>query len=153
MDTTIEGISAIEILDSRGNPTVEVEIMLADGTWGRAAVPSGASTGIHEALEMRDGDKKRYLGKGVTKAVVRDAMSAGISYCFDDQELREAAHLREEKQIRRLPVLNRQKRMVGMLSMGDISQHATGKVSAEVLKAVNKHGHPKGTHAHTATRA
>ncbi len=69
MDTTIEGISAIEILDSRGNPTVEVEIMLADGSWGRAAVPSGASTGVHEALEMRDGDKKRYLGKGVTKAV------------------------------------------------------------------------------------
>ena len=69
MDTTIEGISAIEILDSRGNPTVEVEIMLADGTWGRAAVPSGASTGVHEALEMRDGDKNRYLGKGVTKAV------------------------------------------------------------------------------------
>jgi enolase len=69
MDTTIEGVSAIEILDSRGNPTVEVEIMLADGSWGRAAVPSGASTGIHEVLEMRDGDKKRYLGKGVTKAV------------------------------------------------------------------------------------
>jgi enolase len=69
MDTTIESISAIEILDSRGNPTVEVEVMLADGAWGRAAVPSGASTGIHEALELRDGDKKRYLGKGVTKAV------------------------------------------------------------------------------------
>src|SRR5512143_2121633 len=69
MDTTIEGISAIEILDSRGNPTVEVEVMLADGSWGRAAVPSGASTGVHEALEMRDGDKKRFLGKGVTKAV------------------------------------------------------------------------------------
>ena len=69
MDTTIEGISAIEVLDSRGNPTIEVEIMLADGSWGRAAVPSGASTGVHEALEMRDGDKKRYGGKGVTKAV------------------------------------------------------------------------------------
>ena len=69
MDTTIESISALEILDSRGNPTVEVEVMLADGSWGRAAVPSGASTGIHEALELRDGDKKRYLGKGVTKAV------------------------------------------------------------------------------------
>lgn len=69
MDTTIEGISALEILDSRGNPTVEVEVMLADGAWGRAAVPSGASTGVHEALEMRDGDKKRYLGKGVTRAV------------------------------------------------------------------------------------
>ncbi len=69
MDTTIESISALEILDSRGNPTVEVEVMLADGAWGRAAVPSGASTGTHEALELRDGDKKRYLGKGVTKAV------------------------------------------------------------------------------------
>jgi enolase len=69
MDTTIESISALEILDSRGNPTVEVEVNLMDGSWGRAAVPSGASTGEHEALEMRDGDKKRYLGKGVTKAV------------------------------------------------------------------------------------
>ncbi|MFZ5856172.1 MAG: phosphopyruvate hydratase [Chloroflexota bacterium] len=69
MDTTIESISALEILDSRGNPTVEVEVVLMDGSWGRAAVPSGASTGEHEALEMRDGDKKRYLGKGVTKAV------------------------------------------------------------------------------------
>ena len=69
MDTVIEAVQAIEILDSRGNPTVEVEVILADGTWGRAAVPSGASTGIHEALEMRDGDKKRYLGKGVLKAV------------------------------------------------------------------------------------
>jgi len=69
MDTIIESISALEILDSRGNPTVEVEVTLADGSWGRAAVPSGASTGEHEALEMRDGDKKRYGGKGVTKAV------------------------------------------------------------------------------------
>jgi enolase len=69
MDTTIELITAQEILDSRGNPTVEVEVILADGSWGRAAVPSGASTGIHEALELRDGDKKRYNGKGVLKAV------------------------------------------------------------------------------------
>jgi len=69
MDTTIESISALEILDSRGNPTVEVEVVLGDGSWGRAAVPSGASTGIHEALEMRDGDKERFLGKGVQKAV------------------------------------------------------------------------------------
>ncbi|GAB1471068.1 phosphopyruvate hydratase [Chloroflexota bacterium] len=69
MDTTIESISALEILDSRGNPTVEVEVSLMDGSWGRAAVPSGASTGEHEALEMRDSDKKRYLGKGVTNAV------------------------------------------------------------------------------------
>jgi enolase len=69
MDTTIESISALEILDSRGNPTIEVEVLLVDGSWGRAAVPSGASTGEHEALEMRDGDKKRYLGKGVKNAV------------------------------------------------------------------------------------
>jgi len=69
MDTTIESISALEILDSRGNPTIEVEVVLMDGAWGRAAVPSGASTGEHEALELRDGDKKRYLGKGVLKAV------------------------------------------------------------------------------------
>lgn len=69
MDTMIESISALEILDSRGNPTIEVEVVLIDGAWGRAAVPSGASTGEHEALEMRDGDKKRYLGKGVSKAV------------------------------------------------------------------------------------
>jgi len=69
MDTTIEYINAIEILDSRGNPTVEVEVILADGSFGRAAVPSGASTGVHEALELRDGDKARYNGKGVLKAV------------------------------------------------------------------------------------
>lgn len=69
MDTTIESILAQEILDSRGNPTVEVEVVLTDGSWGRAAVPSGASTGVHEALELRDGDKMRYLGKGVRKAV------------------------------------------------------------------------------------
>lgn len=69
MDTTIEGISALEILDSRGNPTVEVEVLLVDGSWGRAAVPSGASTGEHEALEMRDGDQKRFGGKGVANAV------------------------------------------------------------------------------------
>jgi enolase len=69
MDTTIESISALEILDSRGNPTIEVEVALMDGSWGRAAVPSGASTGEHEVLEMRDGDKKRYLGKGVANAV------------------------------------------------------------------------------------
>ena len=66
---TIEAIVAREILDSRGNPTVEVEVGLDDGTIGRAAVPSGASTGAFEAIELRDGDKSRYLGKGVEKAV------------------------------------------------------------------------------------
>jgi len=69
MDSTIISVNAIQILDSRGNPTVEVEVILGDGSWGRAAVPSGASTGVHEALELRDGDADRYMGKGVTKAV------------------------------------------------------------------------------------
>jgi len=67
--TAILDITAREILDSRGNPTVEVDVTLDDGSFGRAAVPSGASTGAHEAVELRDGDKARYLGKGVTKAV------------------------------------------------------------------------------------
>jgi enolase len=67
--STIHDIEAREILDSRGNPTVEVDVILYGGAMGRAAVPSGASTGEHEALELRDGDKKRYLGKGVTQAV------------------------------------------------------------------------------------
>jgi enolase len=69
IETDIEQIVAREILDSRGNPTVEVEVVLMGGAWGRAAVPSGASTGVHEALEMRDGDRGRYNGKGTLKAV------------------------------------------------------------------------------------
>src|SRR5277367_5559635 len=67
--STIYDIQAREIIDSRGNPTIEVDVILADGAVGRAAVPSGASTGEHEALELRDGDAKRYSGKGVSKAV------------------------------------------------------------------------------------
>lgn len=69
MDPIIEDIVAREILDSRGNPTIEVDVLLEDGSVGRAAVPSGASTGVHEALELRDGDKSRYGGKGVLNAV------------------------------------------------------------------------------------
>jgi enolase len=69
MNTAIELIDAREILDSRGNPTVEVDVVLADASVGRAAVPSGASTGAHEAVELRDGDRRRYGGKGVLKAV------------------------------------------------------------------------------------
>jgi len=69
MDTTIISVNALQVLDSRGNPTVEVEVILGDGSWGRAIVPSGASTGVHEALELRDGDKDCFGGKGVTKAV------------------------------------------------------------------------------------
>ena len=69
MSSTIVDIHARQILDSRGNPTVEVDVQLADGSFGRAAVPSGASTGVHEAWELRDGDKDKYLGKGVLTAV------------------------------------------------------------------------------------
>jgi enolase len=81
MDIAIEEVRGREILDSRGNPTVEVVVTLADGTVGRAAVPSGASTGTHEALELRDGDKKRYGGKGVLKAVanVNDVIGPELS--------------------------------------------------------------------------
>src|SRR5713226_500971 len=76
----LQSIQAREILDSRGNPTLEVEVILADGATGRAAVPSGASTGKFEALELRDKDRKRYGGKGVTKAVahVNDEIAGHI---------------------------------------------------------------------------
>ena len=75
--TAIIDIHARQILDSRGNPTVEVDVLLDDGSMGRAAVPSGASTGAHEAVELRDGDKSRYLGKGVLKAI--DGVNGEIS--------------------------------------------------------------------------
>jgi len=79
IETDIEFMFAREILDSRGNPTVEVEVMLMGGAWGRAAVPSGASTGVHEALELRDGDEGRYNGKGVRQAV------ANVNTDLDDE--------------------------------------------------------------------
>src|SRR4030081_3473921 len=74
--TAILDIIGRKILDSRGNPTVEVDVVLEDGSMGRAAVPSGASTGAHEAVELRDGDKARYLGKGVQQAI--DAVNGEI---------------------------------------------------------------------------
>jgi len=84
MNTTIEIVDAREILDSRGNPTVEVDVVLGDGSVGRAAVPSGASTGLHEAVELRDGDKARFGGKGVLKAVANVSESIGPAiYGFD----------------------------------------------------------------------
>ena len=81
MNTAIELVDAREILDSRGNPTIEVDVVLADGSVGRAAVPSGASTGAHEATELRDGDPKRFAGKGVRKAVasVTDVIGPAIA--------------------------------------------------------------------------
>ena len=79
--TAISHVHARQILDSRGNPTVEVDVLLADGSLGRAAVPSGASTGAHEAVELRDGDKSRWGGKGVEKAVanVNGEIAAAIA--------------------------------------------------------------------------
>ncbi len=84
---SIESVTGREILDSRGNPTVEVEVILSDGSVGRAAVPSGASTGAHEALELRDGDRGRYLGKGVTQAVnnVNEEIASAL-YGLDPRE-------------------------------------------------------------------
>jgi enolase len=92
--TAILDIHAREILDSRGNPTVEVDVLLEDGSFGRAAVPSGASTGAHEAVEKRDGDKGRYMGKGVqqaVEAVVNEISPLLVDYDAEDQEDIDAA--------------------------------------------------------------
>ena len=86
----ISKIKAREIIDSRGNPTVEVDVLLDDGSFGRGAVPSGASTGSHEAIELRDGDKSRFAGKGVLKAVknVDEILNSALSQnAFDQQSL------------------------------------------------------------------
>ncbi len=97
MSTPSASIAAVrgrQILDSRGNPTVEVDVILADGTLGRAAVPSGASTGAHEAVELRDGDKSKYLGKGVLKAVANvnaDLAKAAVGLDATDQAALDAA--------------------------------------------------------------
>src|SRR3954447_1231358 len=88
--TEITRIAAREVLDSRGNPTVEVDVALADGATGRAAVPSGASTGEREALELRDGDKGRYSGKGVRRAVAHangELAQALVNREFDQRAL------------------------------------------------------------------
>src|SRR5499426_1960913 len=89
--TAITDIIAREILDSRGNPTVEVDVVLADGSRGRAAVPSGASTGAHEAIELRDGDPKRYLGKGVLKAV--EAVNGEIFEAVGGMDAEDQRHI------------------------------------------------------------
>src|SRR6185295_2109678 len=84
----IKSIKGREILDSRGNPTLEVDVLLSSGAFGRAAVPSGASTGEHEAVELRDGDPAAYLGKGVSKAVANvngEIGTAVAGYDADDQ--------------------------------------------------------------------
>jgi enolase len=89
--TAIIDILGREILDSRGNPTVEVDVTLEDGSFGRAAVPSGASTGAHEAVELRDGDKSRYVGKGVRKAV--DAVNGEIADALTGFEAEQQIHI------------------------------------------------------------
>ena len=98
--TAIIDIAAREILDSRGNPTIEVDVTLEDGSMGRAAVPSGASTGAHEAVELRDGDKSRFGGKGVLKAVEsvnRDIFDAISGF----RGRRPGAHRRDADRTRR----------------------------------------------------
>jgi len=89
--TTIAKITGIEILDSRGNPTVEADVFLADGSLGRAAVPSGASTGEHEAVELRDGDTSRYLGKGTRKAV--EHINKEIAAALQGKDARQQANI------------------------------------------------------------
>src|SRR4029079_1676259 len=91
--TAILDIVGREILDSRGNPTVEVDVRLEDGSFGRAAVPSGAYTGAHDAVELRDGDKARYLGKGVRKAV--DAVNVEIFDAIGGMEAEAQAKIDE----------------------------------------------------------
>jgi enolase len=89
--TAITSIRAREILDSRGNPSVEVDVVLEDGSIGRAAVPSGASTGAHEAVELRDGDKSRYLGKGVRKAI--EAVNGKIFEALSGRPVEDQVHI------------------------------------------------------------
>src|SRR5690554_5684979 len=91
--TAIVDIHAREILDSRGNPTVEVDVALEDGSRGRAAVPSGASTGAHEAVELRDGDKKRYFGRGVRKA--GDAANGEVFHAIGGMDASDQAKIDE----------------------------------------------------------
>src|SRR6202012_2124558 len=91
--SAIIDITGREILDSRGNPTIEVDVVLEDGSFGRAAVPSGASTGAHEAVELRDGDKSRYLGKGVQKAI--EAVNGEIFEALSDMAVEEQVEIDE----------------------------------------------------------
>src|SRR5271157_6637189 len=88
---TIAQVRGREILDSRGNPTVEVDVILADGNLGRAAVPSGASTGIHEAVELRDGDPFRYSGKGTQQAVIH--VNGDIAHALHGKDATQQAEL------------------------------------------------------------
>ena len=142
--STIYDIKAREILDSRGNPTVEVDVILAGGAVGRAAVPSGASTGEHEAIELRDGDKKRYQGKGVTKAVknVTDKILPALLIARKRECTQRAAHdlsaapriagarLSERDPLRHLErLLGRGEQQLG--AVGAAARHGDSDVGAE----------------------
>jgi enolase len=120
--TAITDIRAREILDSRGNPTVEVDVRLADGTLGRAAVPSGASTGAHEAVELRDGDKSRYGGKGVRRAV--DAVNGEVFDALSGLDAEDQLHV--DALLRRLD---------GTPNKSRLGANATLGVSLAVAKA------------------
>jgi enolase len=120
--TAIVDIIGREILDSRGNPTVEVDILLEDGSLGRAGVPSGASTGAHEAVELRDGDKKRYLGKGVRNAV--DAVNGEIFDALSGMDAREQRRIDDAL-----------KKLDGTPNKGRLGANAILGVSLAVAKA------------------
>src|SRR5882724_12213833 len=120
--TAIVDIIGREILDSRGNPTVEVDVVLEDGSMGRAAVPSGASTGAHEAVELRDGDKKRYLGKGVLKAV--EAVNGEIFDALSGMDAREQRRIDDAL-----------KKLDGTPNKGRLGANAILGVSLAVAKA------------------
>jgi enolase len=120
--TAIVDIIGREILDSRGNPTVEVDVVLEDGSQGRAGVPSGASTGAHEAIELRDGDKKRYLGKGVRKAV--DAVNGEIFDALSGMDARDQRRIDDAL-----------KKLDGTPNKGRLGANAILGVSLAVAKA------------------
>src|SRR6185503_277542 len=120
--TAIVDIIGREILDSRGNPTVEVDVVLEQGSRGRAAVPSGASTGAHEAIELRDGDKKRYLGKGVLNAV--EAVNGEIFDALSGMDAREQRRIDDAL-----------KKLDGTPNKGRLGANAILGVSLAVAKA------------------
>jgi enolase len=125
--TAIVDIIGREILDSRGNPTVEVDVLLEDGSLGRAGVPSGASTGAHEAVELRDGDKKRYLGKGVRNAV--DAVNGEIFDALSGMDAREQRRIDDAL-----------KKLDGTPNKGRLGANAILGVSLAVAKAAAESG-------------
>ncbi len=139
--TAIVDIIGREILDSRGNPTVEVDVILEDGSWGRAAVPSGASTGAHEAIELRDSDKRRYLGKGVLKAV--DAVNGEIFDALSGMDAEDQRRI--DDALRKLDGTPNKGRLGANAILG--VSLAVAKAAAEMLE-VPLYRYLGGTNAH-----